>query len=64
MSWKLDDMTPKQKELVDEMVGVLGIEFNGTTKGEAAEYIKVNKDLFNQSTTKREIKYVSALWQK
>ena len=41
-SWRNDKITDKQKSLIEQIETILDIEFEGTTKGEASDFISEN----------------------
>lgn len=41
-NWRNDKITDKQKSLIEQIETILDIEFEGTTKGEASDFISEN----------------------
>lgn len=61
MSWRNDQITQKQKEFIDAIQESTGVQFTGTTKGEASDYIGANVDKHReiQSEEHDNLDYVS-----
>lgn len=48
-NWREMEPTEKQLEFIDAIEKAVGVEFVGTTRGEACEFISDNRDEFKNS---------------